>query len=212
MAASRPQSRASKKELKRQESVELSPSPRQSVAQQQQQQQQQQHHQQQKHHQQHQQQQQVEPAEKQDVVVQQSSLSVTEKIRMMLSTPREKKKLENGEHNKENVDAGVAVEEMINNMYQTAEKIITEEEQDNAETVVDDDNIVKPESPGIDRVPKISRKEKIEMIKQLPSARQEEFKAYGGNQVTGGNKPKAKKSVPKKTSSSSITSKSSRRK
>ena len=146
-------------------------------------------------------------------IQEQKSLSVTDKIRMMLSTPKPKKKLEDESNGKtsEEVTVGNAVEDIIDNMYKTAEKIINEDPDGNQMLETDQENIPKPESPQpvVEKVPKLSRKEKMEMIKQLPSGRQEEFKAYGGNQMGTTKSAKSRKSSSiKKTSSGSKPKKS----
>ena len=144
----------------------------------------------------------------------QKTLSVTDKIRMMLSTPKPKKKLEDesNEKNSDEATIGNAVEDIIDNMYKTAEKIINEDPDDQQIFETDQENIPKPESPQpvVEKVPKLSRKEKMEMIKQLPSGRQEEFKAYGGGNQIGTTKSakSRKQSSVKKTSSGSKPKKS----
>ena len=113
----------------------------------------------------------------------------------MLTTPREKKKPENNEQNKEEDQTKattVVVEGIVNDMYQAVDKVIAAENLDNIkEHVVEDidkesDKDAKPQSSksSVDQSSvKITNKEKIEMIKALPAARQEEFKTYTQNQA-----------------------------
>ena len=114
----------------------------------------------------------------------------------MLTTPREKKKLENTEQQHKEEDQTKAtsdvVEGIVNEMYKAVDKVIAVENLDNIEENVaedidkESDMDAKPLSTksSIDRSSiKMTNKEKIEMIKALPAARQEEFKTYTQNQT-----------------------------
>ena len=126
----------------------------------------------------------------------------------MLTTPREKKKVESNEPNKEEDQTKattVVVEGIVNDMYQAVDKVIAAENLDNIEENVaedmdkESDKDAKPQSSksSVDRsTVKITNKEKVEMIKALPAARQEEFKTYTQNQAG------KKQSKSKKTSAS----------
>ena len=114
----------------------------------------------------------------------------------MLTTPREKKKLENTEQQHKEEDQTKAtsdvVEGIVNEMYKAVDKVIAVENLDNIEENVaedidkESDMDAKPQSTksSVDRSSiKMTSKEKIEMIKALPAARQEEFKTYTQNQA-----------------------------
>jgi len=145
----------------------------------------------------------------------QGSLSVTDRIRQMLTTPREKKKSENVveksvEDDKLNASNATTVEEIVGTMFKAAENVINAEDQPDKENIENKDELDKiSESTESTTKPsseknsvKLTQKEKLEMIKQLPSARQEEFKAYSGistvQQQPNGLKQKPRKSSTKK--------------
>ena len=122
----------------------------------------------------------------------------------MLTTPREKKKLENTEQNKEDEQlkaTTVVVEGIVNEMYTAVDQVIAAENEnldniiENVAEDLDKESDTKAQSTksSVDRSSvKITNKEKIEMIKALPVARQEEFKTYTQNQA-GKKQSKSKK-------------------
>ena len=123
----------------------------------------------------------------------------------MLTTPREKKKVEKAEDSNEENQAKattVVVEGIVNEIYKEVDNVIAAENLDNVvEHIVKDlekesDKDVKPQGikePRVDKsTVKITNKEKIETIKALPSARQEEFRTYTQNQA-GKRQSKTKK-------------------
>ena len=125
---------------------------------------------------------------------------------MMLTTPKEKKKLENTEKVTEADDdqpraTTVVVEEMVNEMFKTVENVITlgtidDNDEHNAE-YKETENDSKPQSlkSSVDRSSdKMTTRETMEMIKALPPARQEEFKTCTQNQT------KVKQAKSKKSS------------
>lgn len=107
-----------------------------------------------------------------------NNLSVTEKIRLMLTTPREKKKLENTEQIKEDEQikaTTVVVEGIVNEMYTAVDQVIAAENLDNiAENIAEDldresDTKAQSTKSSVDRSSvKITNKEKIEMIRRSP--------------------------------------------
>jgi len=115
----------------------------------------------------------------------------------MLTTPREKKIQENNDAITEEERAKAAnnvVEEVVGTMFQNVETIIKSDEglinavegetdnnnKNDSETL---ENVKAPSIKSSDQISiKISQKEKQEMIKQLPVARQEEYKVYTGQQ------------------------------
>jgi len=190
-STSRPQSRSSKPQvLKRQESMDLSLSPNK-----------------------------VESLQTQEEP-QQGSLSVTDRIRQMLTTPREKKKTEMKdekivEEEKVLAATSTTVEEIVGTMFKTAENMIIAEDHPDKENIENKDDldkisqntesIAKPlstKSGSEKNSVKLTQKEKVEMIKQLPSARQEEFKAYSG--ISAGQQPNGLKQKPRKSSTKKL--------
>jgi len=181
-AASRPQSRNSKP-LKRQESVDQIPSPRKS-----------------------------EFLADEPNIASAPSLSVTEKIRLMLSTPREKKISENNDvitEEDKTKAANAVVEEVVGTMFQNVETIIKSDEgltnivevETDTKENISSEIVERKSSKSSDQSSiKLSQKEKHEMIKQLPVARQEEYKLYAGQQPSVGNKNRQRKTSIKKLS------------
>ena len=134
----------------------------------------------------------------------------------MLTTPREKKKLENTEQNKEDEQikaTTVVVEGIVNEMYTAVDQAIAAENLDNiAENIAEDldresDTKAQSTKSSVDRSSvKITNKEKIEMIKALPVARQEEFKTYTQNQAGKKQSKSKKNSVGNKNRKTSVNS------
>ena len=134
----------------------------------------------------------------------------------MLTTPREKKKLENTEQNKEDEQikaTTVVVEGIVNEMYTAVDQVIAAENLDNiAENIAEDldresDTKAQSTKSSVDRSSvKITNKEKIEMIKALPVARQEEFKTYTQNQAGKKQSKSKKNSVGNKNRKTSVNS------
>ena len=132
----------------------------------------------------------------------------------MLTTPREKKKLENTEQNKEDEQikaTTVVVEGIVNEMYTAVDQVIAAENLDNiAENIAEDldresDTKAQSTKSSVDRSSvKITNKEKIEMIKALPVARQEEFKTYTQNQAGKKQSKSKKNSVGNKNRKTSV--------
>ena len=132
----------------------------------------------------------------------------------MLTTPREKKKLENTEQNKEDEQikaTTVVVEGIVNEMYTAVDQAIAAENLDNiAENIAEDldresDTKAQSTKSSVDRSSvKITNKEKIEMIKALPVARQEEFKTYTQNQAGKKQSKSKKNSVGNKNRKTSV--------
>ena len=133
----------------------------------------------------------------------------------MLTTPREKKKLENTEQNNkedEQIKATtVVVEGIVNEMYTAVDQVIAAENLDNiAENIAEDldresDTKAQSTKSSVDRSSvKITNKEKIEMIKALPVARQEEFKTYTQNQAGKKQSKSKKNSVGNKNRKTSV--------
>ena len=134
----------------------------------------------------------------------------------MLTTPREKKKLENTEQNKEDEQikaTTVVVEGIVNEMYTAVDQVIAAENLDNiAENIAEDldresDTKAQSTKSSVDRSSvKITNKEKIEMIRALPVARQEEFKTYTQNQAGKKQSKSKKNSVGNKNRKTSVNS------
>ena len=134
----------------------------------------------------------------------------------MLTTPREKKKLENTEQNKEDEQikaTTVVVEGIVNEMYTAVDQVIAAENLDNiAENIAEDldresDTKAQSTKSSVDRSSvKITNKEKIEMIKALPVARQEEFKTYTQNHAGKKQSKSKKNSVGNKNRKTSVNS------
>ena len=134
----------------------------------------------------------------------------------MLTTPREKKKLENTEQNKEDEQikvTTVVVEGIVNEMYAAVDQVIAAENLDNiTENIAEDldrefDTKAQSTKSSVDRSSvKITNKEKIEMIKALPVARQEEFKTYTQNQAGKKQSKSKKNSVGNKNRKTSVNS------
>ena len=135
----------------------------------------------------------------------------------MLTTSREKKKLENTEQNNkedEQIKATtVVVEGIVNEMYAAVDQVIAAENLDNiTENIAEDldrefDTKAQSTKSSVDRSSvKITNKEKIEMIKALPVARQEEFKTYTQNQAGKKQSKSKKNSVGNKNRKTSVNS------
>ena len=125
----------------------------------------------------------------------------------MLTTPKEKRKNEVAQATvpsvvEENEDASTrdAVEQVVGTMFQNVEAIINNEEgtseiERNVQKIgVTEIKLEKENIATENAVNKMTQKETMEMIKQLPAARQEEYKAYIGGQK---NKTKQRKSSKK---------------
>ena len=134
----------------------------------------------------------------------------------MLTTPREKKKLESTEQIKEDEQikaTTVVVEGIVNEMFTAVDQVIAAENLDNiAENIAEDldresDTKAQSTKSSVDRSSvKITNKEKIEMIKALPVARQEEFKTYTQNQAGKKQSKSKKNSVGNKNRKTSVNS------
>ena len=191
-APSRPQSRNSKVILKRQNSLDVStPSPRQTNA-------------------------------EGNYMIKMKSLhnknilllgqnTVTEKIRMMLSTPKQSKKLEQKDthvETEENIEAtgiSVAVKDTIDTMFQQIKQTTDIEDEiklSKHPQVENEDLTSLTDSTKTDntsrsvrsvkRVSSVTAKQKLEMLKHLPTARKDEYKTYTSqpNKAAANNKHK----------------------
>ena len=107
----------------------------------------------------------------------------------------------------------VVVEGIVNEMYTAVDQVIAAENLDNiAENIAEDldresDTKAQSTKSSVDRSSvKITNKEKIEMIKALPVARQEEFKTYTQNQAGKKQSKSKKNSVGNKNRKTSVNS------
>ena len=121
--------------------------------------------------------------------------SVTDKIRMMLSTPKPRKKLEQKDSQVKtegNIDAtgiSIAVKDTIDTMFQQIKETtdIEDEMKSSKSPPVENEDLTsltdstKTDSrsmKSVKRVSSVTAKQKLEMFKHLPSARKDEYKTY----------------------------------
>jgi len=154
---SRPQSRNSKVGLKRQNSLDVSP---------------------------------TSPSSRKTSSTQpnnQGQTSVADKIRMMLSSPKQSKKVEVNEAEVEHEEAegtGNAVKDTIDTMFQQVTQTLHLEDEKHPQVLdaehEDQTSITSKTDTtrSVRSVKKLSSKQKLEMLKNLPSARKDEYKTY----------------------------------
>ena len=121
--------------------------------------------------------------------------SVTDKIRMMLSTPKPRKKLEQKDSQVEtegNIEAtgiSVAVKDTIDTMFQQIRETTDIEdemkssksppvEHQDLTSLTDSTKTDSRSVKSVKRVSSVTAKQKLEMFKHLPSARKDEYKTY----------------------------------
>ena len=121
--------------------------------------------------------------------------TVTEKIRMMLSTPKQSKKLEHKDthaETEENIEAtgtSVAVKDTIDTMFQQIKQTTDIEdeikiskhpqvENEDQTSLTDSTKTDSRSVRSVKRVSSVTAKQKLEMFKHLPSARKDEYKTY----------------------------------
>ena len=139
--------------------------------------------------------------------------TVTEKIRMMLSTPKQSKKLEHKDthaETEENIEAtgtSVAVKDTIDTMFQQIKQTTDIEdeikiskhpqvENEDQTSLTDSTKTDSRSVRSVKRVSSVTAKQKLEMLKHLPTARKDEYKTYTSQPTKSANN-KHKKSNAK---------------